>query len=82
MSLHLKDGVDLPSSAYADEPFVNVPVGNGVVDPAPAVAAIAALPSAEWLIVEFDHVDGSAIDAVRESAANLIARGLARGRDA
>ncbi len=82
VSLHLKDGVDLPSSAYADEPFVNVPVGDGVVDPAPAVAALAALPSAEWLIVEFDHVEGSAIDAVRESAANLFARGLARGRGA
>ena len=35
VSLHVKDGIDLPRSAYADEPFVNVPVGTGVVDPAP-----------------------------------------------
>jgi sugar phosphate isomerase/epimerase len=82
VSLHLKDGVDLPSSAYAGEPFVNVPVGSGAVDPAPSIAAAAALPSAEWLIVEFDHVDGSAIDGVRASALNLLARGLAEGRAA
>ena len=58
VSLHVKDGIDLPSSAYADEPFVNVPVGSGVVDPAPAIAAAEAVRSVEWLIVEFDHVEG------------------------
>jgi sugar phosphate isomerase/epimerase len=79
VSLHLKDGVDLPSSAYADEPFVNVPVGSGSVDPAPAIAAAT---SAEWLVVEFDHVEGAPIDAVRQSAVNLTTRGLARGRAA
>ena len=55
--LHLKDGVDLPPSAYGDTPFVNVPVGTGVVDPGPAVAAAESVGSVDWLIVEFDHVD-------------------------
>jgi len=80
VSLHVKDGIDLPSAADA-EPFVNVPIGRGVVDPAPAIAAAEALPSVEWLIVEFDHVEGSAVDAAQESLTNLTARGLARGRD-
>ena len=79
VSLHIKDGIDLPSAADA-EAFVNVPAGSGVVDPAPAIAAVEAQPSAEWLIVEFDHVEGSAIDATRQSLENLVARGLARGR--
>jgi sugar phosphate isomerase/epimerase len=81
VSLHVKDGIDLPRSAYADEPFVNVPVGTGVVDPGPAIAAAEATGSVEWLIVEFDHVEGSAIEAARQSVANLTARGLARSRD-
>jgi sugar phosphate isomerase/epimerase len=81
VSLHIKDGIELPSAADA-EPFVNVPAGNGVVDPAPAVAAAEAQPSVEWLIVEFDHVEGSAIDATRQSLENLVGRGLARGRQA
>jgi sugar phosphate isomerase/epimerase len=80
VSLHIKDGIDLPVSAYGDEPFINVPVGTGVVDPGPAIAAAEAHGSVEWLIVEFDHVDGSAIDAVRQSLTNLTARGLARSR--
>lgn len=80
VSLHVKDGIDLPGSAYGDEPFVNVPVGTGVVDPGPAIAAADAEGSVEWLIVEFDHVDGSAIEAVRDSLENLTARGLARSR--
>lgn len=80
VSLHLKDGTELPRSAYADEPFVNLPVGTGVVDPDPAIAAAEAQGSVEWLIVEFDHVEGSAIKATRQSLANLTARGLARSR--
>ena len=80
VSLHLKDGVDLPSSAYGDAPFVNVPVGTGVVDPAAAVAAAEAAGSVEWLIVEFDHVAGSPIDATRASLAYLVGRGLGRAR--
>ena len=28
VSLHLKDGITLPPSAYGDAPFVNVPVGQ------------------------------------------------------
>jgi sugar phosphate isomerase/epimerase len=81
VSLHLKDGIELPSAADA-EPFVNVPVGSGVVDPAAAIAAAEASSSAEWLIVEFDHVEGSAIDATRESLDYLATRGLARTRRA
>lgn len=80
VSLHVKDGVELPRSAYAGEPFVNVPVGTGAVDPGPAIAAAEASVAVEWLIVEFDHVDGSAIDATRQSLDNLAARGLARTR--
>jgi sugar phosphate isomerase/epimerase len=80
VSLHVKDGLDLPSAADA-EPFVNVPIGRGVVDPAPAIGAAEAQPSVEWLIVEFDHVEGSAIDAARQSLENLVTRGLARGRN-
>ena len=80
VSLHLKDGITLPPSAYGDAPFVNVPVGSGTVDPAPSVAAAEATGSVEWLIVEFDHVDGSAVEATRESLAYLVSRGLGRGR--
>jgi sugar phosphate isomerase/epimerase len=79
VSLHLKDGAVLPSAADA-EPFVNVAVGTGRVDPAASIAAANGTGSVEWLIVEFDHVDGSAIDAARQSHDNLVARGLARGR--
>jgi sugar phosphate isomerase/epimerase len=79
VSLHVKDGIDLPRAAGA-EPFVNVPVGAGTVDPGPAIGAAEAKTSAEWLIVEFDHVAGSAIDAVRQSLVNLTSRGLGRGR--
>jgi sugar phosphate isomerase/epimerase len=82
VSLHLKDGVDLPLSAYGDAPFVNVPVGTGVVDPAPAIAAAQASGSVEWLIVEFDHVDGPPIDATRASLEYLVGRGLGRARAA
>ena len=79
VSLHVKDGTELPSAAGA-EPFVNVPVGKGVVDVASAIAAAEAQPSVEWLIVEFDHVDGSAIEAAGESLDYLTANGLARAR--
>lgn len=82
VSLHVKDGIELPGRAYDAEPFVNVPVGSGIVDPGPAIDAALTAGSVEWLIVEFDHVAGSAIDAARASAAYLIDRGLARGRDA
>jgi len=81
VSLHLKDGVELPASA-AEAGFVNVPVGEGVVDPGPAVAAAARSTSVEWLIVEFDHVAGPPLDGVRRSARNLLDAGLARGRAA
>lgn len=80
VSLHLKDGEALPSSDASDEPFVNVPVGSGRVDPGPAVEAARAAGNVEWLIVEFDHVPGSAIDATRASLENLVARGLGRAR--
>ncbi len=80
VSLHVKDGVVLPTRAYGAEAFVNVPVGDGVVDVAGAVAAAEALPGIAWLIVEFDHVDGSPMAAARQSHDNLVARGLARGR--
>lgn len=80
VSLHLKDGIDLPPSAYGDAPFLNVPVGRGTVDPAPAVAAAEAAGAVEWLIVEFDHVDGSAVEATRESLEYLVSRGLGSGR--
>ena len=79
VSLHLKDGAVLPSAADA-EPFVNVAVGTGIVDPTSSIAVAEAAGSVEWLIVEFDHVDGSAIDAARHSLDRLVARGLARGR--
>ena len=82
MSLHLKDGVVLPTEAYDAEPFLNVPVGDGIVDIASAVAAADAQPNVDWSIVEFDHVDGSAIAAARASFTNLTTRGLALGRTA
>lgn len=80
VSLHLKDGEALPSSDASDEPFVNVPVGSGRVDPAPAVEAAVAAGNVEWLIVEFDHVAGSPVDATRASLENLVGRGLGRAR--
>jgi sugar phosphate isomerase/epimerase len=80
VSLHLKDGITLPPSAYGDTPFVNVPVGSGAVDPAPSVAAAEDIGSVEWLIVEFDHVDGSAVEATRASLDYLVSQGLGRGR--
>jgi sugar phosphate isomerase/epimerase len=82
VSLHLKDGVELPATAGIDKAFVNVPVGDGVVDPEPAVRAAESTGSVEWLIVEFDHVAGPPLDAVRQSLDNLVARGLGRRRGA
>ena len=81
VSLHLKDGDVLPTSASSDEVFVNVPVGSGRVDPAPAVEAAQAAGNVEWLIVEFDHVAGSSLDATRASLDNLVGRGLGRARE-
>jgi sugar phosphate isomerase/epimerase len=80
VSLHLKDGASLPRSAYAGEPFVNVPVGSGVVDPEPAIRAAEGQTSVEWLIVEFDHVEGSPIEATGRSLDLLVERGLGRRR--
>jgi len=80
VSLHVKDGLRLPARAYDAEPFVNVPVGSGLVDPAPAIDAAMAGTSVEWLIVEFDHVAGSAIEAAARSTSYLVEHGLARGR--
>ena len=77
-SLHLKDGVTLPSTASADVPFVNVAVGSGRVDPAPVIAA--ASPTLEWLIVEFDHTERPVLDEARASFEFLTEAGLARGR--
>ncbi len=82
VSLHIKDGIDLPAGAYRDEPFVNVPAGDGIVDPGPAIAAAEALPSVEWLIAEFDHVAGDPLAAARRTHDTLVERGLARGRGA
>ena len=39
VSLHVKDGETLPGAAAGGEPFVNVPVGDGVVDIGSAIAA-------------------------------------------
>ncbi len=64
VSLHVKDGVTLPSDAASGEPFLNVPIGEGIVDPRPAIAAADAHDGIEWLIVEFDHVAGDPLDAV------------------
>ena len=33
VSLHIKDGIDLPDEAYDAGPFLNVPIGEGIVDP-------------------------------------------------
>ena len=44
VSLHVKDGITLPSDAGA-EPFVNVAVGQGVIDVAGAVEAAGDLPA-------------------------------------
>ncbi len=78
VSLHIKDGETLPSDAGA-EPFVNVAVGQGVIDVGGAVEAGDALPGIGWLIVEFDHCDGDPMDAVRDSYEYLASRGLGRG---
>jgi sugar phosphate isomerase/epimerase len=80
ISLHIKDGIELPSDAGSGEPFVNVPIGDGVVDPRPAIAAVEDRDHVGWLIVEFDHVDGSPLVAVDASYAFLAASGLGRGR--
>ena len=74
VSLHLKDGVDLPPSAYGDTPFVNVPVGTGVVRAGGRRSRERRLGRLADL--EFDHVDGSPIDATRASLEHLVERGL------
>ena len=74
----VKDGPALPPSASGSHPFVNSAVGSGVVDPAPAIAALADAPNVEWLIVELDHAAGPVIDAVSGSIDYLVGRGLAR----
>ena len=78
VSLHVKDGVTLPSAASA-EPFVNVAVGQGVVDIASAVTAADRHPGIDWLIVEFDYCDGPPLEAVRQSHEYLMTNGLGRG---
>jgi sugar phosphate isomerase/epimerase len=78
VSLHVKDGETLPSDAGA-EPFVNVAVGQGVIDVVGAVEAANDLPGIGWLIVEFDHCEGSPIKAVADSYEYLVSRGLGRG---
>ena len=80
VSLHIKDGVELPSDAASGEPFVNVAIGRGVVDVATAIAAAEPRAGIGWLIVEFDHCDGPPLAAVHESYQNLTAKGLGRGR--
>ena len=80
MSLHVKDGVDLPATAYGAGPFVNVPAGEGIVPLEAAITVAQRDPWVDWLIVEFDHVDGSPIDAARRSHDHLVERGLGRGR--
>ena len=82
ISLHLKDGVTLPTSARDGGPFLNVPVGAGVVDVATAVAAAEVQPGIDWLIVEADHPDGPPMDLARASHATLVGRALGRGREA
>jgi sugar phosphate isomerase/epimerase len=66
VSLHLKDGATLPADPQ-DTPFWNVPVGSGVVDPRPVIAIADASPRIEWLIAEFDYVEGPPLDGVRTS---------------
>ncbi len=78
VSLHIKDGVTLPSAAGA-EPFVNVAVGEGVIDVPAAVATADRHPGIEWLIVEFDHAEGPPGAPVRDSYAYLTSHGLGRG---
>ena len=80
VSLHIKDGIELPETAYGAGPFVNVPFGEGIVELEPAIVVAQGQPWVEWLIVEFDHVDGAPIDAVRRSHDHRLERGLARGR--
>ncbi len=79
VSLHIKDGAVLPEKASGSAPFVNVPIGQGVVDVAGAITAADRLPGIGWLIVEFDYFDGSPVEAVRASYADLTGRGLGRG---
>jgi len=78
VSLHVKDGRTLPSSAGA-ESFVNVAVGTGVVDVGSAIQAADRWPGIEWLIVEFDYTDGPPITAVQESYTYLATHRLGRG---
>jgi len=80
VSLHVKDGVDLPTTVWGDEDYVNVPALEGTVRLPAAIHAAESLPSVDWLIVEFDRVHGQAIDASRQSAERLVEAGLARGR--
>ncbi|GAB4457274.1 MAG: sugar phosphate isomerase/epimerase [Anaerolineae bacterium] len=68
--LHIKDGPGVP-----DEPMVAV--GGGVMD-IPAVIRAAA-PTAEWHIVELDHCATDMMEAVEQSYAYLISKGLSRG---
>jgi sugar phosphate isomerase/epimerase len=79
VSLHIKDGVTLPSAAAGAEPFVNVPIGRGVIDVATAIGAADLMSQIEWLIVEFDYCDGSPVEAVRASYQDLVGRALGRG---
>jgi sugar phosphate isomerase/epimerase len=78
VSLHVKDGITLPSAASA-EPFVNVAVGSGVIDVPAAVATADRHPGIEWLIVEFDHAEGPPGAPVRDSYTYLTSQGLGRG---
>ena len=79
VSLHVKDGIDLPRSAGGGEAFVNVPVGDGVVDPAPAIAAAERQPGSSGSSSNSITWTDSAIEAVRRSHDHLVHARARRG---
>lgn len=72
--VHVKDGpATLPGPGWQVDP--QVPAGSGAVDIAGQVRA---LPTAEWLVIEYDLCTGDIFDAIDGSRRYLVEAGLAR----
>ena len=68
VAVHVKDGPMRPGITSRDMPKDQQPAGRGDV---PLAAALAAAPSVEYAVVEFDHYEGDVFAAIAESHAWL-----------
>lgn len=73
IALHIKDGTLEPELTAAFPPGDQVPAGLGKV---PLLECLAAAPSTQFAVIEFDHFGGDVLDAVEASYQFLATQGL------